>query len=256
MYVSAEMVPADVRERFRTVTYSKKDVSGGNNDTGYFVDAKTVNDISLQFKKQFAQPEGFNDLSIDIKNDVASETYLKDTLGIISELSNEYKFNIPLKEVIVQKMSDYGQVKDFRLGGKDYKILYLNGKNATYEDIARKLYANADADRIKYVNGTHEAAHLMITKDGRTNANWKQEDAFLTERKNIWDEYSGKLSKIKRQNWKSQKWYIGDYGSRVNSPIGIEDFMAECFSEYLHSSNPTKYAKEMGKLIDKYFKKD
>jgi hypothetical protein len=31
--------------------------------------------------------------------------------------------------------------------------------------------------------------------------------------------------------------------------------MAEGFTEYKLSSNPTKYAKEIGKLIDKYFKK-
>jgi hypothetical protein len=76
------------------------------------------------------------------------------------------------------------------------------------------------------------------------------EAEFLEKRNAIWDEYKGKLDKVKKVNRRSQSWYIGNYGSK-----SIEDFMAECFSEYINSSNPTKYAKQMGTLIDKYFKR-
>ena len=43
---------------------------------------------------------------------------------------------------------------------------------------------------------------------------------------------------------------LGDYAS-----TNIDEFMAESFTEYRLSSNPSKYATLVGKLIDKYFKK-
>jgi hypothetical protein len=46
------------------------------------------------------------------------------------------------------------------------------------------------------------------------------------------------------------KNYLGKYAS-----TNIDEFMAEGFTEYKLSSNPSKYAVEIGKLIDKYFKK-
>lgn len=43
--------------------------------------------------------------------------------------------------------------------------------------------------------------------------------------------------------------YLGKYAS-----ANIDEFMAEGFTEYKLSSKPSKYAIEIGKLIDKYFK--
>ena len=44
--------------------------------------------------------------------------------------------------------------------------------------------------------------------------------------------------------------YLGDYAS-----TNIDEFLAEAFTEYKLSSKPSKYAKAVGKLVDKYFKK-
>jgi hypothetical protein len=43
---------------------------------------------------------------------------------------------------------------------------------------------------------------------------------------------------------------LGTYASK-----NIDEFMAEGFTEYKLSSNPSKFAIEIGKLIEKYFKK-
>ena len=43
---------------------------------------------------------------------------------------------------------------------------------------------------------------------------------------------------------------LGNYAS-----TNLDEFMAEAFTEYQLSSNPSKYATLVGKLMDKYFKK-
>ena len=45
--------------------------------------------------------------------------------------------------------------------------------------------------------------------------------------------------------------YLGDYAKTNN-----KEFMAEAFTEYKLSSNPSKYAIQVGKIIDKYFKRN
>jgi hypothetical protein len=247
--VNEAAVPKEIRAKFSSTILSKEDLSKNEGDTFSLSDVKNAGEIITKFSAYFKQTTGY-DTSVNIIDSVASETYLKNNFEQLIKLSEEYRLNIPIEKISIQKMNSFGEVEDLTVNGKDYKNLRLNGKNATYEEIVRKLYSNADDDNIKYTNATHEFAHLLQSESGRTNANWKQEEEFLAKRQAIWDEYKGKLKSVKDANRKSQKWYIGEYGSK-----DIEDFMAECFSEYKLSSNPTKYAKQMGELIDKYFKK-
>jgi hypothetical protein len=44
--------------------------------------------------------------------------------------------------------------------------------------------------------------------------------------------------------------FLGKYASANKN-----EFLAEAFTEYKLSSNPSKYALEVGRLIDRYFKK-
>ncbi len=44
--------------------------------------------------------------------------------------------------------------------------------------------------------------------------------------------------------------FLGKYASTNDN-----EFLAEAFTEYKLSSNPSKYALEVGQLIDRYFKK-
>ena len=68
----------------------------------------------------------------------------------------------------------------------------------------------------------------------------------------IWTEYQKEFNSLISQ---------GDIDSATNIIIGqyghdnTSEFMAECFQEYRNSSNPSKYAKKVGKLIESYFKK-
>ena len=48
---------------------------------------------------------------------------------------------------------------------------------------------------------------------------------------------------------KKYEVHLGEYASTK-----LEEFMAEGFAEYKLSSNPSKYALQIGKLIDESFK--
>jgi len=100
---------------------------------------------------------------------------------------------------------------------------------------------------------THEFGHVISLED------YKQWAYKFPEIESFWSE----LSKIKSRYKKEVKQlvikqdvdglneiYLGDYAVTNNS-----EFMAEGFTEYKLNSNPSKYALEVGKLIDKYFKK-
>jgi hypothetical protein len=58
-----------------------------------------------------------------------------------------------------------------------------------------------------------------------------------------------KLATIK-DTAKLNELYLGDYAR-----TDINEFLAEGFTEYKLKTNPSKYATEIGKTIDKYFKK-
>lgn len=100
---------------------------------------------------------------------------------------------------------------------------------------------------------THEFGHV-ISLDS-----YKQWGYKFPEIENFWSE----LSKIKSRYKKEIKQllikgdvnglneiYLGDYAETNKN-----EFMAEAFTEYKLNSNPSKYALEVGQLIDKYFKK-
>ena len=95
-------------------------------------------------------------------------------------------------------------------------------------------------------------ANHNYTPNGRSSVKdlfWADEN-FMKERDLIWEEYKKKTKDIPDFKLKSKTWYMGDYGTK-----NAEDFMAECFSEFQNSSTPSVYAKKVGGLVDKYYKK-
>ena len=112
--------------------------------------------------------------------------------------------------------------------------------------------SKADQSNVDLATLTHEFAHVISIKNDYAIYKYPEMQAF-------WDE----MAKLKRRYRKDVKAltidknytdlnnvYLGDYAD-----ANINEFMAEGFAEYKLSSNPTKYAVEIGQLIDKYFKK-
>lgn len=72
---------------------------------------------------------------------------------------------------------------------------------------------------------------------------------FVLNTENFTSEDSAKLKALKKEQ---QEIFVSNYAIRDNLK---DEFMAECFAEAKLSSNPSKIALEVLKLIDKYFKR-
>ena len=72
---------------------------------------------------------------------------------------------------------------------------------------------------------------------------------FVLNTENFTSEDSAKLKALKKEQ---QEIFVSNYAIRDNLK---DEFMAECFAEAKLSSNPSKTALEVLKLIDKYFKR-
>lgn len=72
---------------------------------------------------------------------------------------------------------------------------------------------------------------------------------FVLNTENFISEDSAKLKALKKEQ---QEIFVSNYAIRDNLK---DEFMAECFAEAKLSSNPSKTALEVLKLIDKYFKR-
>ena len=80
----------------------------------------------------------------------------------------------------------------------------------------------------------------------------KGQAKFFNELKVIRKQYHEEILKYsKNSNYKSyNEIFLGKY-----SQVNLNEFLAEGFTEYKLHSNPSKYAKLIGELIDQYYKK-
>jgi hypothetical protein len=100
---------------------------------------------------------------------------------------------------------------------------------------------------------THEFAHILATRHTLTNPALAQlTSEYYAELKIIQQNYIKEIAEYKATNnfVAFNTNYLGTYASK-----NIDEFMAEGFTEYKLSSNPSKFAIEIGKLIEKYFGK-
>ena len=100
---------------------------------------------------------------------------------------------------------------------------------------------------------THEFGHVISLEDYKEWAyKFPEIESFWSELSKIKSRYKKEVEQliIKQDVDGLNEIYLGDYAVTNNS-----EFMAEGFTEYKLNSNPSKYALEVGQLIDKYFKK-
>ncbi len=109
--------------------------------------------------------------------------------------------------------------------------------------------SRCDKNRLQFSLASHEGGHLLLSY----NAPLNKEMAMLRHTiSQIWEEYKREFESFvsKGEMESAARILIGKYGHNIPS-----EFMAECFQEYRNSSNPSKYAKLIGELLDSYFKK-
>ena len=112
--------------------------------------------------------------------------------------------------------------------------------------------SKVDSENVEISTVTHEFAHVIVIESAGDYGKYPEVAMFWKELKSLMTKYRKDVkAKVSTNDWVGlDQIYLGDYANTNRN-----EFMAEGFTEYKLSSNPSKYAIEIGQLIDKYFKK-
>jgi hypothetical protein len=230
--------------RYATTLKEAKKISVDiiNNNTVLKV-KKAVFSQEVTLEKLNRLNEQLNKLSLEYK--------LSPQLNEKSQIDLLYKSN---KKTLGVVKPGWEQLRSVNFGSKSI------GKSSTQRfeiiDGIKKYSFNAKTDLDKndlYVL-THEFAHV-ISVESHVKFNsikYPEIKLYWDELRNIKTKYLAETKKLGLNgDYESlNEIYLGSYAS-----TNASEFMAEAFTEYKLNSNPSKYAIEVGQLIDKYFKK-
>lgn len=112
--------------------------------------------------------------------------------------------------------------------------------------------SKVDPNNVEIATVTHEFAHVISIENPAIFAKYPQMEMFWKEVKSLMTKYRKDIKLKSTQNdWQGlNDIFLGNYAN-----TNRDEFFAESFTEYKLSSNPSKYAVEMGKIIDRYFKR-
>lgn len=183
------------------------------------------------------------------------------------------RYNEQLNKLTTEyKLSDYltdNQIKlRYRSSGSSYgyikrtqtSLVEVNFGHKTdlderlIERVSKDIYgfnryagkSKVDRDKVDLATLTHEFGHVIAVKNKLMMARYPELQNFWFEMDIIKQFY---LKDINDPN-KIANVFLGKYASTNDN-----EFLAEAFTEYKLSSNPSKYALEVGRLIDRYFKR-
>lgn len=106
--------------------------------------------------------------------------------------------------------------------------------------------SKVDRDKVDLATLTHEFGHVIAVKNKLMMARYPELQNFWLEMDIIRSFYQKEINNPS----KIGNVFLGKYASTNEN-----EFLAEAFTEYKLSSTPSKYALEVGQLIDRYFKK-
>ena len=227
-----------------------------------FTPAKTISEARTNILNIFDENLGIKGKSVGVSKDL--------TLADLNARS-EQLFNLTKDYNTVFSKNSVPEIKLQSSGGAYGRVnYYYDGRLKTMnfgsrfdpsrgiEDRIRMTqtgfsgYAKSkvDLDKLNLSTLTHEFGHAIAVSDVRTDfAGFKD---FWDEMRTIKKAYKTEINKLAtiKDTAKLNELYLGDYAS-----TSIDEFLAEGFTEYKLKTNPSKYATEIGKTIDKYFKK-
>lgn len=188
--------------------------------------------------------------SADITLEVAKR-YAKRIIG----LYDDYTVEIPLTEVsFKQQRSNYGSVNitirgkpngDIEVVKKSYNAGMRTAESRTAETATDK--SRCDEGKLQVSTLNHEFAHNILSSGISRTATAR---AFATDLTAIRDKYYTELRGYKTGSKDYNDMFLGKYANK-----NIDEFLAEAFQEYRCRKLPSKYARLVGELVDKHYKK-
>jgi hypothetical protein len=231
-----------------------------------FIPAKTIEQARQQ--------------SVDILNDNTTlrigNTQFNSSLNLdqlnkynkqIKSLTEEYNLSPHLnkdKPVSLQfnsSMTTYGFVEHnssriftINFGHRFAETSRINGRLIKKDSETFKFSHNSQVDSINkdVATVTHEFAHVISSEHKLLNSKYPELNTFWKGITRLKTNYNKEIKEayIQKDINRLNEIFLGSYANKNKN-----EFMAEAFTEYKLNSNPSKYAIEVGKLIDKYFKK-
>lgn len=223
-------------------------------------DVKTIKE-GKQVAQKILTDAGLKIQSITVSSSLDIETfnqYLKE----IYRLTNKYKIDSiantqqPVRLIFKSNKSFYGFVtRTQRFNEKNYNLKRINFGDITNENQKREIFNDkfqrlskspVDIQNEKIGTLTHEFAHIIASSENPIDAD------FFSELKVIYKDYKDRrIIYAGNKNFKAfNEINLGSYASTE-----IDEFLAEGFKEYELMSKPSKYAKLIGELVTKYYKK-
>ncbi len=232
--------------------------------------------VANLFKTNFSA-KGLNIKSVEISPEMAPERFNR-YADKIKDLIEEYNVFEGYSETSAVKLKfvstdkGYGNVNRWNDGGHRLETINFGhksdpGDSRKYVKGAEQLRfkSRVDEENKEVATVVHEFGHVIGVDMIGKKLGYK-----YPAMKNFWEElfkirgrYRREMKAIiennyydktpeqrKADNAKLNEFHLGDYAN-----TNLDEFMAEGFTEYKLSSNPSKYAKEIGKLIDKTFKR-
>ena len=122
-----------------------------------------------------------------------------------------------------------------------------------YKKVLRNK-SRVDPENLEVATVVHEFAHVISTENLRSLGS-NVDRNFFRDLSSVRQDYYKEINDIRDRLGVKSTEKIYDIHLGRYAGTNINEFMAEAFTEYKLSSSPTKYAKIVGKLIDKYYKK-
>ncbi len=231
---------------------------------------KIVNDLpevaNVKEAKEVAK-KIFSDSGIDIGAVTISKNLdlstLNQYLNQLNKLTKKYKIssaaniNDEVKLIFKSSQRMYGFVERSKKGlERDWNLRRINFgdrtdaadtvKREVFDDKFQRLFKSPiDIDNNKIGTLTHEFAHIIAHSENKIDSE------FFDKLRVIFNDYKENRSKYaNNKNFKAfNEMNLGSYAI-----TNIDEFLAEGFKEYELFSNPSKYARLIGDLVNKYYK--
>ena len=233
-----------------------------------FTPARSIKEAREIFSEVIAENSGLRVGSITIDSGLSLEQ-INTRLEAISGLFKEYNISPALsnreevKLILKSSTTKYGYIerRQFINTGETY-ISRINIGSATDgakartfnpEFLGSRSKSAVDLVNLDKATTVHEFGHILGTQTDLLSKSapeyFKQ---FFKDLAEIRKEYVAEVNTCLREKdlIKYNKISLGRYADK-----NLNEFMAEAFTEYKLNSNPNKYAKKIGTLIDKTFKK-
>jgi len=178
----------------------------------------------------------------------------------LDKLTNEYQLSTYLtgNEIKLRyrsSESSFGYIRRTIFGLTEINFGHKTDlTERTIERVSKDIYgfkryatkSKVDKDKSDLATLTHEFGHVIAVDNKAQIAKYPELQNFWFEFDLIRDFYYKEVNNPD----KIANIFLGQYANKNKN-----EFLAEAFTEYKLSSSPSPYALEIGKLIDRYFKK-